>query len=73
MKKRSKKLLALLTTVAMAVMMISSVVSAETDPYEPVEGGSFDFYKHLVVPKDMSIPAITFKFGIVVAAMPSTA
>ena len=64
MKKRSKKLLALLTTAAMAVMMVSSVVSAATNPYEPVYGTSFSFDKHLVVPKDMSIPGITFEFEI---------
>lgn len=67
--KRTKKLLAFLITTAMAVMMMSSVVSAapgdaNENNYTPIQGTSTTFTKYLVVPNDTNIPALTFTYTI---------
>ena len=61
--KRTRSILAFLTTAVLAVMLMGSVVNAESN-YTPVAGTSTTFTKYLVVPNDTNIPAMTFNYSI---------
>ena len=61
--KRTSKLLALFLTLALSVMMMTTLVQA-TDNYTPVAGTSTTFTKYLVIPADASVPSLTFNFSI---------
>ena len=65
--KRTKKLLALIITAAMAVMMMGIFANAAGD-YAPAtmdaDHKAFVFTKYLVIPKDMGVPSLEFEFEI---------
>ncbi|MBO4863025.1 MAG: hypothetical protein J5517_01530 [Eubacterium sp.] len=56
-----KKLLAVITATAMAVMMMAGIVSAGTT-YTPVAGTSCAFNKYLIVEAGEKVPTVTFSF-----------
>ena len=63
--KRFKKLTSLIVTAAMAVMMMTGVVSAAAGTtYTPVAGTTTTFDKYLIMPTDANVPGVTFSFSI---------
>ncbi|SNU05168.1 hypothetical protein SAMN06297422_10322 [Lachnospiraceae bacterium] len=65
--KRTKKLLALFITAAMAVMMMGIFASAAAnyDETAPEDGKKeFQFTKYLVIPESMGVPTLEFTFTI---------
>jgi hypothetical protein len=72
--RKTKKLLSLLLTAALAVMMMTSVVCAATPNYGAVTGTSTTFDKYLVMPNDADVPNVTFAYSIAAgAAQPGSA
>ena len=63
--KKFKKLTSLAVTTAMAVTMMTSVVSADVT-YTPVGGDdtSISFEKYLILPKEANVPTVSFDFDI---------
>lgn len=65
--KKFRKLTSLAVTTAMAVMMMTGVVSAAAgngNPYDPVTGTSCTFNKYLIMDEGDSVPNATFSFTV---------
>ena len=72
--RKTRKLLSLLLTAALAVMMMTSVVCAATPNYTAVTGTNTTFDKYLVMPNDADVPNVTFAYSIAAgAAQPGSA
>ena len=66
--RKTRKLLSLLLTAALAVMMMTSVVCAATPNYTAVNGTNTTFDKYLVMPNDADVPNVTFSYDITAGA-----
>lgn len=61
--RKTKKLMSLLLTAALAVMMMTSVVCA-ANQYTAIPGTSTTFDKYLILPADAAVPSATFNFTV---------